>query len=142
MPGAATVSGVDVAFAYRAQTAFEALGPSLFPVHGPRNIRLDVDVVDTGTAGVARTCIVVLPWGLEGVIFTADDDFPESIVLGGRHLRVSRHAVPELGRFCTVELVDDVAPLASPRHARKVACLIGPLFRDAVARAVGERFAG
>lgn len=132
---------MDVAFAYRAQTAFEALGPSLFPVHGPRNTRLDVEVVDTGTAGDARTCIVVLPWGLEGVIFTADEDFPDSIVLGGRHLRVSRHAIPELGQFRTVELVDDVAPLASPRHARKVAFLIGPSFREAVARAVGERFA-
>ncbi|HEX4744071.1 MAG TPA: hypothetical protein VFW12_05300 [Candidatus Limnocylindria bacterium] len=133
---------MDAAFAYRAQTAFEVLGPSIFPVHGPRNTRLDVDVVDTGTAGDVRTCIVVLPWGLEGVIFTADADFPESIVLGGRHLRVSPHAVPALGRFRTVELVDDVAPLASPRHARKVACLIGPSFRQAVERAAAERFAG
>ena len=133
---------MDAAFAYRAQCAFEALGPSLFPVHGPRNTRLEVDVVDTGAAGDVRTCIVVLPWGLEGVIFTAAEDFPESIVLGGRHLRLSRHAVPALGRFRTVELVDDVAPLASPRHARKVACLIGPSFREAVAHAVGDRLAG
>lgn len=131
---------MDAALAYRAQTTFEQLGSRLFPVHGPRNARLEVDVVDTGTVGDARTFIVVMPWGLEGVIFTADDDFPGSIVLGGRHLRVSEHAVAHLGRFRTTELVDDVAPLASPRHARKVACLIGPSFREAVARALNERF--
>lgn len=132
---------MDTAFAHRAQTTFELVGQAVFPVHGPRNSRLEVEVVDTGTAGDARTFIVVLPWGLEGVIFTADDRFPTSIVLGGRRQRVFHHELPGLGQFRTVELVEDVMPLASPRHARKVACLIGPSFRNAVARARQELFA-
>ena len=132
---------MDTALAHRAQATFELIGPAVFPVHGPRNERLDVEVVDTGTAGDARTLIVVLPWGFEGVIFTADDRFPTSIMLGGRRQRVFHHELPGLGHFRTVELVENVMPLASPRHARKVACLIGPSFRDAVARARQELFA-
>lgn len=132
---------MDTALAHRAQATFAVLGPAIFPRHGPRNWRLDVEVVDTGIAGDARTFIVVLPWGFEGVIFTGDDRFPISLVLGGRRLRVARHELPDLGHFQTVELVENVTPLASPRHARKVACLIGPSFRDAVARARRELFA-
>lgn len=132
---------MDTALAHRAQMAFAQVGQAVFPVHGPRNTRLDIEVVDTGPAGDARTLIVVVPWGLEGVIFMADDRFPPSIVLGGRRHRVFRHELRGLGPFRTVELVENVTPLASSRHARKVACLIGPSFRDAVARARQELFA-
>lgn len=132
---------MDTALAHRAQATFALLGPALFPMHGPRNSRLDVEVVDTGIAGDARTFIVVLPWGFEGVIFTPDDRFPASIVLGGRHHRVFHHEIRGLGPFRTVELVENVTPLASPRHARKVACLFGPSFRDAVTHARRELFA-
>lgn len=131
---------IDAALTYRAQAAFAARGPEVFPAHGPRNIRLDVEVMDTGVAGDARTFIVLLPWGFEGLIFTPDERFPSSLILGGRRLRVFHHELAELGRFRTVELVENVAPLASPRHARKVAYLIAPAFRDAVARARRELF--
>lgn len=132
---------MDAALAHRAQATFALLGPAVFPMHGRRNWRLDVEVVDTGLAGDALTLIVVLPWGFEGLIFAADDRFPTSLVLGGCRLRVIHHELPDLGRFRTVELVENVTPLASPRHARKVAWLIAPSFRDAVARARQELFA-
>ena len=127
---------MDPALAYRTQGALEAAGAVLFPRHGPRNARLRIDVVDSGLAHDTSTFIVVLPWGIEGLIFTGSGKrFPSSIVVGGRRHRVLQHELPGLGGFCTVELVPDVTPLASPRHARKVAYHIGPLFREAVARA-------
>ena len=126
---------MDAAFAYRAHNAFGPAGLATFPRHGPRNVRLGVDVVDTGLAEDARTLILVLPWAIEGLIFAPDEHFPSSIVIGGRSHRVFRHELPDLGTFRTVELVPDVTPLPSQRHARKIAYLIGPPFRDAVARA-------
>ncbi len=135
------MDAMDTALAHRAQATFALLGPAVFPIHGPWNSRLEVEVVDTGSGGDAPTFIVVLPWGLEGLIFTPDDRFPPSIALGGRRHRVFHHELRGLGHFLTVELVENVTPLASSRHARKVACLIGPSFRDAVARARQELFA-
>jgi hypothetical protein len=132
---------MDAAFAYRTHHAFELLGPIVCPPRGPRNARLRVDVVDTGIAEDARTLIVVLPWAIEGVIFVPDERFPSSLVIGGRRHRVLHHELPELGSLRTVELVPDVTPLPSPRHARKIACLLAPLFRDAVAQARHERVA-
>ena len=131
---------MTTALAHRARTAFAHIGSAVFPTHRPRNMHLGVDVVDTGVAGDTPTLVVVLPWGFEGIIFTPDERFPTSVVLGGRRLPVFRHELPVLGSFRTVELVENVMPLASTRHARKVACLIGPSFRDAVARARQELF--
>jgi len=132
---------MSTALAHRARTTFAHDALALSPVHGPRNMHLGVEVVDTGVAGDAPTFIVVLPWAFKGVIFTPDDRFPTSLALGGRRLSVFRHELPDLGPFRTVELVENVMPLASTRHARKVACLIGPSFRNAVARARQELFA-
>lgn len=125
---------MDAALAYRTHSAFGLAGPVVFPQHGPRNARLGVDVVDTGPAEDARTLILVLPWAIEGLIFVPDEHFPSSIVIGGQRYPIFRHELPGLGRFRTVELVPDVTPLPSQRHARKIAYLIGPPFRDAVAR--------
>lgn len=127
---------MDAALAYRTQSALEVAGAGLFPRHGPRNARLRIDVVDTGLAHDTSTFVVVLPWGIEGVIVARSRErLPSSIVMGGRRQRVIPRELPGLGHVGTVELVPDVTPLASPRHARKIAYLIGPLFRDAVARA-------
>lgn len=126
---------MDAALAHRAHSAFGLAGPTIFPRHGPRNVRLAVDVVDTGLAEDVRTLVLVLPWAIEGLIFVPDGHFPSSIVMGGLRYPVFRHELPDLGRFRTVELVPDVTALPSQHHARKIACLIGPPFRDAVARA-------
>ena len=126
---------MDAALAHRAHSAFGLAGPAIFPRHGPRNVRLALDVVDAGLAEDARILILVLPWAIEGLIFAPDGHFPSSIAIGGRRHDVFRHELPDLGRFRTVELVPDVTALPSQHHARKVACLLGPPFRDAVARA-------
>ena len=131
---------MEIALAYRAQAALALHGQELFPTHGPRNGRLGVEVIDAGVAADVRTFVVVLPWGLEGLIFVPDERFPTSLLLGGRRLRIFRHDLEELGSFRTVELVDNVTPLASPHHARKVANLIAPSFREAAARARRELF--
>jgi len=56
---------MDAALAHRAHSACGLAGPVVFPRHGPRNVRLAVDVVDAGLAEDVRTLIFVLPWAIE-----------------------------------------------------------------------------
>lgn len=126
---------MDAALAHRAQSTFGLAGAAVFPRHGPRSVRLGVDVVDAGLAEDTRILVLVLPWAIEGLIFAPDEHFPSSIAIGGRRHDVLRHELPDLGGFRTVELVPDVTALPSQHHARKVAGLLGPPFRDAVAKA-------
>ena len=88
---------MDAALAYRTHNAFGLAGLAAFPRHGPRNVRLAVDVVDTGLAEDARTLILVFPLAIEGLIFVPDEQFPSSIVMGRRSHRVFRHELPDLG---------------------------------------------
>lgn len=124
---------LELDLAGRVRQAFERIHCSVFdPATNPK---LTVEVVDAGMAGDTPTLIVITPWTLNALAFPPDDRFPLTIRMSGREYAAYPIELPEVGPYRSFVLAPDVSLLPSAVHARKVARMMAPLFRDAVERA-------
>jgi hypothetical protein len=123
------------ALADRVRQAFERIQCSVFLLDPATNPKLTVEVVDAGMASDTPTLIVITPWTLNALAFPPDDRFPLTIRMSGREYAAYPIELPEVGPYRSVVLAPDVSLLPSAVHARKVARMMAPLFRDAVERA-------
>jgi [NiFe]-hydrogenase assembly, chaperone, HybE len=123
---------LDLDLASRVGQAFERIHHSVFLLDPTTNPKLKVEVVDAGMAGDTPTLIVITPWTLSALAFPPDDRFPPTIEMSGREYAAYPIELPEVGQYRSVNLAPDVSRLPSAAHARKVARLMAPIFRDAV----------
>ncbi|HET8569987.1 MAG TPA: [NiFe]-hydrogenase assembly chaperone HybE [Candidatus Limnocylindria bacterium] len=119
---------------------FERISEDLYAAAGEVP-RIHVEVVDAGSAAGARVMVAITPWTLVGVVLSADERFPSSLVIGGRRYLVHTHELDGIGPYRAVALSGTGAHFPSQVHARKVARTVAPLLLAAVARARGHPLA-
>lgn len=116
----------------RARRAFAATDPAR---DNGREAWPAVDIVDAEIVEDTPTFLLITPHALEGVAFPPDGRLGDRIDIGDYPHRVSAHETVGIGRYVTVELLENVQRLPSPAHARKTARQLGRTFRDGVAKA-------
>ncbi len=119
----------------RARDVFEDVESRAFDVDRTINPELRVEVVEAAMAGDTPTLLLITPWTVFGLAFPPDGRLPDRLAIGGELHRVHGGAIEGIGLFRSVSLVPDVWHVPSPAHARKVARILGPAFREAVAKA-------
>jgi hypothetical protein len=119
-------------------STFEQIHRRVFLGDPAANPRLKVEVVGVGLAEDTPVLVLITPWTLNGMAFPDDGRFPDSLAIGGRRFPVFRNDVDEIGPYCSVNLVPNVASFASPADARTAAAELIEPFHDAVASARRE----
>jgi hypothetical protein len=114
------------------RTAFGRVHREQFLGDRAANPQLTVDVVDAAIVADTPAVVLITPWTINGLAFPPDGEFPEELLIAGRHRPVFRVEMPELGVFRSVNLPLDAASLHGMGQARTLArSWTGP-FHDAV----------
>jgi hypothetical protein len=111
--------------------AFATIHHRVFWGHPAANERLRVEVVGERTVGGTTTMLLITPWTINGLIFSAT--LPAVLMLAGARRPVHVLELPGLGRFGSVNLVPDVSCLPEQAEARALAVSWLKPFRSAVA---------
>jgi hypothetical protein len=99
--------------------AFAAIHHRVFWGDPAANERLRVEVLGERTVGGTTTMLLITPWTINGLIFSAE--LPAVLVLAGARRPVHVLELPGLGRFGSVNLVPDVSALPDQAAARSLA---------------------
>lgn len=124
--------------AKRALEYFREVHREVFDGDPAANPTLEVEVFDHETVGAFDTLVLVTPWALNGMIFSADGEFPAKLRVGPVERPVLVNEVAALGTYASVGLVPDVSHLATMDEARTTARRMGDLFRKGLLAAIDE----
>jgi [NiFe]-hydrogenase assembly, chaperone, HybE len=118
------------------RAAFERVHREVFLGDPVANARLTVDVVDVAVVHDAPTLVLVTPWTVNGLVFTPDDDFPETLEIAERRRPVFRVEMTGLPAFRSVNLPVETAALHSMAQARTLARSWVPPLHQAIRTAL------
>lgn len=102
------------------------------------NPALEVEVLDHEAVGSFETLVLLTPWALNGMMFSADGEFPAEVRVGPVERQVLVNEVDALGCYASVGLVPDVSHLTTMDEARATARHMGDLFRKGLVAAIEE----
>ncbi len=126
MPGTAEV-----------RDAFAAIHHRVFWGDPAANERLRVEVVGGRTVAGTTTMLLITPWTINGLIFSAE--LPAVLVLADARRPGHVLGLPGLGRFGAVNLVPDVSAIPDQAGARSLAATWVKPFRAAVTALIAAR---
>lgn len=125
----------DIALlAARVAAVYREINERVFVGDPIANARLRVEAVEPALAEDTPTLVLITPWTINGMAFPPDEEFPDSLRIGGKSWTVFRHELEALGVYRSINLVSHVGCLDSHEQARELACAMGPRFAEAVDR--------
>jgi hypothetical protein len=127
--------GAVTALRGRIQSTFETLHQPVAEAAFGSSTGIGVAVIDAGLALDTPTFILITPWTMNGLAFAPDGALPRALVVDGKTREVRSIDHRPLGHYLSVNLVPFGTHFPSPAHAHKVAQLLAPEFRRAVAQA-------